>query len=289
MAERPNAKLLKSFGMQVPVGSNPTPSAPEAEDETCGDTPGARRGEPPGPNPRRPGRPRGSRAGSDRRSARPVTSDGPTMTKWSRTNPLSAPTWAASMLAPWSANHRQMAHSRPTWSGAVMVTTQRPMSEGDECTVARPIGVKSQGAHRPCPAPSQPESGPPLGRQLRVGDGQSVQRQTRGGPAHGRRGGHRETLGGQYRGGVGQQTGAVMGHHGEPDPAVVEGVGGRPHLLGADRRAAQHQVAGQLLRRSTHQPQRRGPLQGLVDHRLRHGGGNQQAFDLADTGHRRPR
>jgi hypothetical protein len=27
MAERPNAKLLKSFGMQVPVGSNPTPSA----------------------------------------------------------------------------------------------------------------------------------------------------------------------------------------------------------------------------------------------------------------------
>ena len=27
MAERPNAKLLKSFGMRVPVGSNPTPSA----------------------------------------------------------------------------------------------------------------------------------------------------------------------------------------------------------------------------------------------------------------------
>ncbi len=27
MAERPNAKLLKSFGMQVPGGSNPSPSA----------------------------------------------------------------------------------------------------------------------------------------------------------------------------------------------------------------------------------------------------------------------
>ena len=27
MAERPNARLLKSLGMQVPVGSNPTPSA----------------------------------------------------------------------------------------------------------------------------------------------------------------------------------------------------------------------------------------------------------------------
>ena len=31
MAERPNARLLKSLGVQVPVGSNPTPSAPLLE------------------------------------------------------------------------------------------------------------------------------------------------------------------------------------------------------------------------------------------------------------------
>jgi hypothetical protein len=35
MAERPNARLLKSLGMQVPVGSNPTPSAVPTVDDVA--------------------------------------------------------------------------------------------------------------------------------------------------------------------------------------------------------------------------------------------------------------